>query len=242
MTNTPTNNGGHADNRLTLLHTSDLHVGSGSYPKEALEGFDAILGMARSASVDGVLIAGDLFDRRGVAAKLVSYVFESLAALNRPVVILPGNHDTLITSNSHGFDEPLGGVHVINNPAGGLVQFEGLGLSVWGRAVHNHEPAFHPLEGLPPRPNNGWYVAIGHGIVLEGPSLVERGSPITPQELAEANCDYIALGHTHVFRDVTRGPAQAFYSGAPSGGTNDTAAIVTLEPRTGVSVKAVHIS
>lgn len=241
MTKIPSSNRDRADKRLTLLHTSDLHVGSDSYPQEALEGFDAILDIARRVPVDGVLIAGDLFDRRGVPAESVSYVFESLAGLDRPVVILPGNHDTLLTSNSHGFDGPLGGVHVINDPDGELIQFEGLGLSVWGRAVHNHEPAFHPLEGLPPRPNNGWYVVIGHGIVLEGASMAERGSPITPQELAEANCDYIALGHTHVFRDVTRGPAQAFYSGAPSGGTKHTAALVTLEPGTGVSVELVHI-
>ena len=47
---------------LTLVHTSDLHVGSDIYPEAALRGFNAVLDMVRSTSADALLIAGDLFD------------------------------------------------------------------------------------------------------------------------------------------------------------------------------------
>ena len=60
------------------------------------------------------------------------------------------------------------------------------------------------------------------------------------EQLAAADCDYIALGHVHAFRDVTRGAAPAFYSGAPWGSTTTpTAALVSLHPEMPTSVEPV---
>lgn len=227
---------------LTLLHTSDLHLGSDDRPEQALQGFDAILDIARRSSVDALLIAGDLFDGGRVPEELVAYALAALAGLGCPVVVLPGNHDTPLTSPSDASNEPLSRVHVLKDPAGQSITFDSLGLSVWGRPVYNHAPGFHPLAGLEPRSHNGWYVAIAHGIVTDEHTFPERGSPITTEELAQADCDYIALGHAHVFRDVTRGLVPAFYSGSPSEGQASTAALVTLDPANGVSVQVIHVS
>ena len=228
--------------RITLLHTSDVHIGSDLYPREAQQGFDNVLDMGRRLSVDALLIAGDLFDSGTVPEELVHYVFESLAGLHRPAIVLPGNHDTLLTSDSFLLHESRENVHVLRDRGGETVAFGDLTLSVWGSPVYNHAPEFHPLGDIPPRPDEGWYVAIGHGIVLDSLSFIDRGSPITHEELAAADCDYIALGHTHVFRDVTKGKASAFYCGAPSGGHECTAALVTLDPDTGVTVERIHVS
>ncbi|PZC51109.1 MAG: DNA repair exonuclease SbcCD nuclease subunit [Chloroflexi bacterium] len=226
---------------LNILHTSDIHIGSDTYPREALEGLEKVLTMADSLTVDALLIAGDLFDRATVSKKSVQYVFSSLSNLKCPVVILPGNHDTLLTSDS--FEQPplQNSVHIIRDPAGEMLTFKELTLSVWGCPVYQHIPSFHPIGQLPERPDNGWYVAIGHGIVLDSSSFEDRGSPITHEELAKANCDYIALGHTHVFRDVTKGKAAAFYSGAPSGGQEKTVALVTLDPAQGVTTQRLLV-
>ncbi len=227
---------------LTILHTSDLHLGSDDGSEQALRGFEAILDTAAERSVDALLIAGDLFDGGRVLEEVVAHTFNALAGLGCPVVVLPGNHDTPLTSRSYASRDLPNQVHMLKDPAGQIITLESLGLSVWGRPVYNHEPGFHPLAGLGRRPDHGWYVAIAHGIVTYEDGFIERGSPITNDELSLMDCDYIALGHTHVFRDVTQGAVPAFYSGSPSDGRTPTAALVTMDPVNGVSVQSIHIS
>ena len=207
----------------------------------ALRGFDAVLETVRQAPADALLIAGDLFDSGSVPPGTVAHVFRSLASLERPVVLLPGNHDTLLTSSSLATLQVPANLHVLQEPEGELITLLSLGLSVWGRPVYNHEPAFHPLAGIDPRPKQGWYIAMAHGLVQDGNTEPGRSSPIAPAELAKADCDYIALGHVHQFRDTTQGRTPAFYSGAPSGTTQHTAALVTLDPAKGVSVQAIYL-
>ena len=68
-----------------------------------------------------------------------------------------------------------------------------------------------------------------------------RASPISPQEIRQVPCDYVALGHVHVFRDVSQNGVPAYYSGAPSGSQTKTVAIVDLDPASGVSVSPLQI-
>jgi len=43
-----------------------------------------------------------------------------------------------------------------------------------------------------------------------------RSSPITAAEIEASAYDYIALGHVHVFSDVSQGLTRAVYSGTPA--------------------------
>ena len=224
---------------LTLLHTADLHVGSDVYAEEAVRGFDNVIRAAQDASVDAVLIAGDLFDSHRVPHSVISYVFDSLAGLARPVVLLPGNHDTLLAPDAAPIPKLPDNLIMIREPDGELVTIPELDLAVWGRPVYDHAPDFYPLAGFHPRPDGLWYVAIAHGLVMDGSTGLSRSSPIQPDELATADCDYIALGHVHRFHEVTRGTAPAFYSGSPSGTRTPTVALVTMDPGSGVSAN-VH--
>lgn len=226
---------------LTVLHAADLHIGHHAHPDAVLSAFSGVIELARTVRADAVLIAGDLFDAATVPAAVVEYVFEALERLGRPVVILPGNHDTLLTlrdSELHGY--ATNHVRVLQGDAGEMVTLSN-GLTVWGRPVYEHVPEFRPLEGLPPRPDEGWYVPMAHGIVTDGRNFRFRASPILEDELAMADCDYLALGHVHVFRDVTRGTAPAFYSGASVNGSASTAAVVTLRPDAGVLVSPIAV-
>ena len=214
---------------------SDVHIGTDIYPEEALRGFDEALAMARTAEVDAILVAGDLFDHHRVPLATVDRVMAALAATDRPAVVLPGNHDTLLTQGLWP-GEPPRGVFILRQAAGEMLFFDELGLAVWGRPVYDHHPGFRPLEGMPPRPRDGWYVSMAHGLVRDFPEAECRSSPIFPEEIAAAGCDYIALGHVHVFRDASQNGVPAFYSGAPSGTRNPCVALVDLDPKTGVSV------
>ena len=226
---------------ITLLHTSDVHVGSDVYPEAALRAFDDILALTLRASADALLIAGDLFDSRRVPTETIAHVYRSLEELACPVVLLPGNHDTLLTASSPGSHELPANLRIFRDPTGEVISIKSLNLSVWGRPIIDHQPHFRPLENLKPRPSQGWYVAMGHGMVLDENIHQGRSSPITLEELAQADCDYIALGHVHQFRDVTQGGAPAFYSGDPSVFLGPTAALVILDPVKGVDVKLAHL-
>ena len=227
---------------LKLLHTSDLHLGSDIYPDDALHGFKLVLQLARERSVDAVIVAGDLFDNRSVSLQLVQDVFQGFGALGRPVVVLPGNHDTALMNGSFDVGTLPDGVQLILERGGETVDLDPLGLSVWGEPVYDHSPDFRPMGALQARRSENWYIGLAHGLVTDNDPYGEYSSKITPEELSSADCDYVALGHVHVFRDVTSGDgAPAFYSGAPSGGRSPTAAIVSMDPGAGVSVEAVRL-
>ncbi len=221
------------------MHTSDLHVGTDIYPEEAIQGFEAMLGLSRRTSPDVVLIAGDLFDHHRVPDRTIERVLTGLADLGLPVVILPGNHDTVLKDDIDASELPAN-ISLLTRPEGQSVTLDQLGLTVWGRPVFDHVPGFKPLEGMPTRPSDSWFVAMAHGLFMENVDPV-RSSPITPDDVAGATCDYLALGHVHVFRDVSRNGVPAYYSGAPSGNQARTVAIVDLDPASGVTVTPLEI-
>ena len=225
---------------LRLLHTSDLHIGDDMYYEETLRGFEAVMAIVHQTKVDAVLIAGDLFDNRRLSPALLATVMDKLATTNCPVVILPGNHDTILfdTSNSPTISN---NITIIRQAEGETVYLRDIGLTLWGRPGYDHHPGFRPLGGLPPRPDNGWYVVMAHGIFMSPGTEPYRSSQITPEELSQADCDYVALGHIHFFRDVTQGSATACYSGAPSGAQPKNVAMVTLDPNTGTTAKPLTI-
>lgn len=214
---------------------SDVHVGADVESVEALKGLDQALALARAAYADAILVAGDLFDHHRVSTAMVDRVMDALAASERPVVVLPGNHDTVLTEGLWSGEAPRG-VSILREADGEMLILDELGLAVWGRPVYDHHPGFRPLEGMPPRPWDGWYVSMAHGLVMDFPEDGLRSSPISYEEIAQAGCDYIALGHVHVFRDMSQNGVPAFYSGAPSGLRARGVALVELDPETGVSV------
>src|SRR5205085_3601477 len=88
----------------TLLHTSDVHLGSDERKNEE-RAFEKAIALARHERVDAVLIVGDLFDHARVSADTLSWTAAQLCSLTCPVVLIPGNHDVLDPlSVYHRFD------------------------------------------------------------------------------------------------------------------------------------------
>jgi DNA repair exonuclease SbcCD nuclease subunit len=56
---------------------------------------------------------------------------------------------------------------------------------------------------------------LAHGLFTED-NETGRSSPITPGEIEASAYDYIALGHVHVFGEVSRGSTKAAYCGTPA--------------------------
>lgn len=219
---------------LLLMHASDLHIGSDVYGEEARQAFASVLNITREQRPDALLIAGDLFDNRNVEEDLVDHVFSALGQISCPTVVLPGNHDTPLTVDHKHRRYP--NIVVLEELAGQLIRLDSLGLSVWGRPVAEHSPTFRPLTKVPPRPRDDWFVVMGHGLYIDGTADIGYSSPIRSEDLDDLDCDYVALGHVHAFRQVGRQAVPAFYSGAPTPRNKGTVALVRLDRSNGVTV------
>ncbi len=235
---------------IKLLHTADLHVGD-DYWEHRL-GHDALVGVidvALSEAVGAVVVAGDLFDRNRGSPDDTDFVLEQLARLPCPAIILPGNHDCLGEGSVYARTDFTGHcphVRVLQTPTGDTVRIPALHLTVWGRPIIDHHPAFNPMAGLPHPAGNGWHVAVAHGLHVPDDEDSDRSSPIRLGEVSGSGWDYIALGHVHSFRDVSQGSVVACYSGTPVQAGHylqgsGYVLIVTLDDEAGITLRQVPI-
>ena len=86
---------------MKLLHLGDLHLGRslGEYDLEEDQKYilDQILEIVKSREADGVLIAGDVYDKAvpsEKATRLLDYFLSSLLRLDKKVFMISGNHDS----------------------------------------------------------------------------------------------------------------------------------------------------
>ena len=154
---------------LSLLHTSDCHLGT-SPARRQEAAFAAAMDLAISEEVDAVIISGDLFDHNRVGDDVLTWAASQLARLSCPAVMIAGNHDAHPESSVlHRFSRPHPRdmpVTILDSLEGTTTHLPELELTVWGKSMDDHHPGFHPLEGLPPRPDCGWCIAMGHGLVI----------------------------------------------------------------------------
>ena len=86
---------------MKLLHLSDLHIGKRLHEASLLEDqryiLDRIADIVRQEAPDGVLIAGDVYDRivpPAEAVRLLDDLLVKLSAAGAPVFLISGNHDS----------------------------------------------------------------------------------------------------------------------------------------------------
>ena len=221
---------------LRMLHTSDVHLGAytsqpyreqpdGSEQLEpALFAFKHVLELGVAADVDVVAIAGDFFDHVRVKQPYVEVTGELMGAVDRPVVVLPGNHDPHMPEGIYRkyADAFPSNVHIIASAEGELVLLEELGVQFWGQA-HESYNDFSPASASPAWANGSehyiWRVAMAHGYYV-GTGESRYSYQIRASEIAALEADYVALGHIDVHEGVGGGDIPAYYPGAPrhSGG------------------------
>jgi hypothetical protein len=211
---------------MRLVHLSDLHLGFRQYQRQTSGGInqreaDVALAFRRAVDQvialrpDAVLFGGDIFHVIRPSNPAIIDAWRQLSKLvqalpDAAIVMVAGNHDTPRTSETGcilRLFEPLG-IRVADRDAKRFT-FERLGLSVLAVPETDDHPA------LAPDPAARWNVLLLHGEVRGMlPAHVERDRVVaqwTPEALAEASWDYVALGHYHVYRQVA---PNAWYSGA----------------------------
>ena len=210
---------------VRMLHTSDVHIGYVKGPGLEHRAVcqcvaQALAITAVNYNVDVILVAGDLFDHGRLESEVVLETLEILTKTEIPVVIIPGNHDVhdqgSLWERCHE-EVSRSGVLLLQDMEGSQLELLGGDLTIWGRAMAEHEPGYRPFSNSPKRPTSGWYVVAGHGHLNLTSDDAHRSSPITYQEIRDTDADYVALGHWHVLTDASYEGVKAWYPGAPMG-------------------------
>ena len=214
--------------RVRLLHTSDVHLGafdsrgaSEEHRAQLEAGFRRVIDIGIEEGVDLALIAGDFFDNARVRPATLEFAAEQLARLDRPVVIAPGNHDHVgpgSVYDRHDLSATAQNVSVMRGRDGETVAVDGLEVEVWARSHTETLPDFRPFDGIPQRGAAPWQLAVGHGHFIHPDALRHHSFHIYAEQLADAERDYVALGHWEQLTRVAAGElGVAAYSGAPIG-------------------------
>lgn len=216
---------------VRFLHLSDLDLGAapawtdaaaGTRSQEMLETFrDAVTHALDPANrIDGVLVAGNLFERHRPPPEVWSFVrglFGRLAAARKPVILVPGSRDSSAYKDSVYRTERFPGVDLI------LEHEPGEPLE---REVGDHRVFFY---GVSPRPGatetafrgfqrkeeEGIHVGLINGAVPDLPewNLRPHDLVVEPGALSESGMDYVALGGYHGLRRLELAGTTAAYSG-----------------------------
>ncbi|MGE0879148.1 MAG: exonuclease SbcCD subunit D [Acidimicrobiia bacterium] len=202
--------------RTRLLHTSDVHLGTSHLAREELA-FERFVDLAVAEQVDAVIIAGDLFDHSRVNDDLMEWTAAQLDRLPCPAVLHTGNHDQLDDHSVYHRFKPevrCRDVVFIDDFDGQVIEVPGTDVTVWGRAMFEHEPSFRPVAAVPERPGDRWAIIVAHGLMMDDENPTYRSSPIYPSDFHGLDWDYVALGHVHAHRIYRLGSMTACYPGA----------------------------
>ena len=205
---------------VTIVHSSDLHLGTDDSfsDRDRLANLPRVLSAANEVDANIVLLAGDSFDNHRQPVELLERAASILREYNKPVVILPGNHDPLTPDSVYrrGGLADVANVKILGLNVGDAVLFPELELEIWGRA-HVDYSDMSPLANPRPRTTR-WQLAAAHGHYVDeerDPNRMIGSWLIHREELLAIDADYVALGHWNQSTAVGNGEVAAHYSGSP---------------------------
>lgn len=209
---------------IKIIHTSDVHLDSryrsdagDGYRNHAERAFATVIDLSIQEAADLLLIVGDLFDHNRVREEDFEFVCTQLARTASQVVVLPGNHDQYDDESAwHRIELQDAGhhVHAMLEHGGRQLYLDELDATIWGKAMFDHAPENEPLKDAPPRREGVWNIGLAHGLVVPDRAGY-RSSQITHAEIGASGFDYLALGHVHVWGDMSQGRTTACYPGSP---------------------------
>lgn len=243
--------GGGCGDGVRLLLFSDLHLDR-PYPwappaiaearrTATREMLVALMGEARTRSVDAIACAGDLFDRRTVKPATLRWLAVALRSSGVPVLVAPGNEDYVGPLGGYSSHEWPDNVTVFDTDRFTAVEV-GQGLTVWGAAHTEAHRTQSFLQGFTvdrPGPN----IALFHGADIGGRDREPESDPcatFTEPVLERAGFDHALVGH---YRQHHFG-ARHTYPGAPVAhdfGPSSTGGAVLVTVTSGGMVEREYI-
>jgi DNA repair exonuclease SbcCD nuclease subunit len=216
-----------------VLHTADWHLGRRfpSFPEEAqkklsrarMDVIAKILDVARRNSVNVLLCAGDLFDDPQPEPDF----WEGLARTLRdradpqiPIFLVPGNHDPLtpesVWAPGHPFRTRLPkSVHIVDRDD--FTYEISHDAALYARPCRSKAGENDLAMALPAREAGDERIRIGcvHGCAFDIDGY-QTNFPISQEAGVKRGLDYLAIGDSHFFSDVTPNlPVPTVYPGTP---------------------------
>ena len=210
---------------VKILHAADLHLDSvfrNLLPEQAKlrreEGRalpERIANYVNQNGVQVVLLAGDLFDGNETYRDTYERLIAALGSMQARVFIAPGNHDPYSERSPYAALEWPENVHIFRSPCIERVEIPELSCAVYGAAFTSTSQEESLLEGFCAEEDGLVHLMVLHGDLNAGEA---RYDPITKQQIAKSNLDYLALGHIHLRSDVLQeGATHYAYCGCPEG-------------------------
>jgi len=220
------------DVALKILHTADWHLGlrfnsfgegdSVKLTRARIEAVDKLLGLAESYAVNAVLCAGDIFDSPAPEElwwRELLRLFERRNWQDRPVFLLPGNHDPLqansVWSPEHTFRRALPAwVHVVDRDHYEFALSEE--ATLYAEPCRSQAGADDLASRIAVRSAGDQKIRIGlaHGQTFDLPGY-QMNFPIATDASQQRGLNYLAIGDTHAFRELPPKSSPTVYPGAP---------------------------
>lgn len=213
---------------ISVIHCSDIHLGA-TIPflkdadakirrSEIMNTFKRITELCKEKSVDVLLIAGDLFENYGIDLNLVNFTKKCLADIPDTIVaICGGNHD-YISADSPYCDKNWSDNVFIFGKDIQYVEFPNMKLRIWGTSFSSTYIDVPIFDTIDVPKNDFLNLMVMHGDLIIHKNQISRYNPITLEQIANSNMDYIALGHIHKTTPVKKIKNTFFaYSGCPEG-------------------------
>lgn len=230
---------------VTIVHSSDLHLGTDDSFSDAdrLAVLPKVLTAASQVKADVLVLAGDSFDNHRQPLALLERAAQMFRDYQKPIVILPGNHDPLTPDSVYrraGLGQ-IPNVSILGLNAGRAVRFNEFELEIWGQP-HFDYTDMSPLANPRPRTTR-WQLAAAHGHYVDearDPNRLVGSWLIHREELIATGADYVALGHWNQAVSVGDGQIIAHYSGSPE--YAGTVNVVKLRPDGAVQVSQTPLN
>ncbi|MBR6708670.1 MAG: DNA repair exonuclease [Clostridia bacterium] len=215
---------------LKILHCGDIHLDSPfslldheesvRRREELRRTFLEMLAFARREGVALILIAGDLFDHGFATAETLNLLNDAFSAMaDCKFVISPGNHDAAIAGSAYLSKHFPDNVTVFTEEALSFVDYDDLGIRVWGYGFTSDRCEVSPLAGHVLTTPGKTALLCAHaelGVPLS------KYAPLSAADLETSGLAYAALGHIHMPPEPVRcGNTLAAYSGCLVGRSYD---------------------
>jgi DNA repair exonuclease SbcCD nuclease subunit len=218
---------------LRLLHTADWHLGRRfpTFPSEGhkklsrarMDVVGKILEVGRRNAVNAILVAGDIFDDPSPQEDFwqgLAKTFRNHSGPHPPLFLVPGNHDPLtpdsVWAPQHPFRAQLPDwVHIVDRDD--FTYELSPSAVLYARPCRSKAGESDLAMALPARIPGDERLRIGcvHGCTFDIPGF-QTNFPIARTAGFDRGLDYLAIGDTHSFRDVTSSlPVPTVYPGAP---------------------------
>ncbi|MEE0964746.1 MAG: metallophosphoesterase, partial [Ruminococcus bromii] len=143
---------------IKIFHMADLHLDSpfsGGDIRRSENGRNRLRNVFRrmikhinERGYDLVLVPGDLYDGGFVTEETAELIRSSFASLSCPVVISPGNHDPYVKGSIYSAGGFSDNVHIFNSEKAEKIDFDNIGVSVWGYAFCSSVLRSNPIADI----------------------------------------------------------------------------------------------